>query len=102
MLKILKLKTDKDKAIFGLIVCGILLIIGYLVLKFISTLEDPPLGNTIYILIGTTLCAISGLGILVILKYLYDTNKKKKNKKIKRKKQKIVFLKKDELKNIKK
>jgi uncharacterized membrane protein len=97
MLKILNSKKDKDKAILGLIVCFILLIIGYVVLKFISTLEDPILGHTFYILLGTTLIAIGGLGIFMILKYLYDLNKRKNRKKIKRRKHKVVFLKKDKI-----
>jgi uncharacterized membrane protein YuzA (DUF378 family) len=102
MFNILKSKKEKDRAILGIIICVFLLIIGYLVLNFIATLEDPPLGHTIYILIGTSLIAIGGLGAVVILKYLYDSNKKKKRREMKRRKHKLVFLKKDTLEKTKK
>lgn len=97
MLKILKSKKEKDRAIVGIIACCFILVVGYFVLNEIATLEDPPLGNTVYILIGLTLIAIGGLGILMILKYLYDIKKKKRRREIKRKKHKVVFLKKDAL-----
>lgn len=102
MLKILKSKKEKDKAIIGILICCLLLLIGYIVLNYIATLEDPPLGNTIYILIGLTLIAISCLGIFMILKYLYEAKKKKKRRELKRRKHKIVFLKKEPLEENKK
>ena len=94
MLKVFKHKNEKNKAIFGLIVCAIVLIIGYLILRFIATQEEPPLGNTFQILLGTTLCSVSGLGIILIIKYMYDSNKRRKRRQNKRKKHKVVFLKK--------
>jgi len=101
MLKFLKSSKVKDQAIIGIIICCISLVIGYILLTFISTLENPPLGHTIYILTGTSLIAIGGLGILVILKYLYDSNKKRKRRELKRKKHKIVFLKKNAQRSLK-
>ena len=95
MLRILKSKKEKDRAILGIVICCLLLVIGYVVLNYISTLEDPPLGHTFYILLGLSLIAIGGVGILIIIKYLYDIKKKKRNREIKRRKHKMVFLKKN-------
>lgn len=99
MLKGLKSKKEKDKAIIGIVIGVLLIILGYVVLKIISTVEEPPLGHTLFILVGTTLIAVGGLGIIVILKYLYDLFKRNKRKETKRKRHKIVFLKKEALKN---
>ena len=97
MLKSLKTNIDKERGILGILICIVLSLAGYFLLKFISTKENPPFGHTIYIIIGTSFLAIGGVGIIVILKYLYDLNKMNKRKEIKRRKHKIVFLKKDSL-----
>jgi hypothetical protein len=59
-------------------------------------MEDPPLGNTIYILIGNIFVFGALLGVLLILKYIYDENKKEKRKVRKRKSHKLYFLNKEE------
>ena len=83
-----------QRAIIGIVFCFIFFVIGYVILNHISTMEDPPLGNTIYILIGSTLSILSILGVIVILKYLIDYRRKKERKERKRKKHRIHYLKK--------
>jgi hypothetical protein len=61
-------------------------------------MEDPPLGNTIYILIGSLLVFLSVLGIFLILKYIYDSKKKKERRQRRRKNHKLFYLK-DSAKN---
>jgi mannose/fructose/N-acetylgalactosamine-specific phosphotransferase system component IIC len=95
MLKPFNLKKEKDQAIAGILLCIVLAIVGYIVLNTIATHEDPPLGHTVYILLGLTLMAIGLLGFVVIIKYMYHIKKKKKRREQRRKKHKIVFLKKD-------
>ena len=56
-------------------------------------MENPPLGNTIYILIGSALVFTSGLGVVLILKYLYDYKKKKERRERKRIQHKLFYLK---------
>ena len=56
-------------------------------------MEKPTLGNTVYILIGSTISIVSILGIGVIVKYLYDYRKGKLRQERKRKKHKLVYLK---------
>ncbi len=95
MIKLLKLKTNRDKAIVGLFICSIFLLVGYVLLNFVSTLEEPPLGQTVYIVFGIVFMAIACVGIFVIIKQLYSTNKKNKRKELKRKKHKVFYLKKE-------
>jgi cell division protein FtsW (lipid II flippase) len=94
MIKYLMSKSVVERGLIGIIFCLILFAFGYFfVLNYVSTMEDPPLGNTVYILLGSTFSIISILGILVILKYLYDHKKKKERKERKRKKHKLFYLK---------
>ncbi|MFN4027416.1 MULTISPECIES: hypothetical protein [Flavobacterium] len=93
MIKYIMSKKDSEKAAWGIILSVIVFFIGYYFLNYIATLEEPPLGHTIHILIGTTLMAVSSLGVVLILKYLYDQRKRRKKKEHKRRKHKIVFLK---------
>ncbi len=86
-------RKDNEKAFWGILLSAIVFGIGYYFLNYIATMEEPPLGHTIHILIGTTLMAVSGLGVVLILKYLYDQKRRKKRKENKRRKHKIVFLK---------
>lgn len=97
MLKSLKIKSEKEQVVLGILVCIVLSAVGYFLLKFISTKENPPLGHTFYIIIGTSFMAVGGVGIIFLLKYLYDLKKRERRKEIKRRKHKIVFLKKDSL-----
>ena len=94
-------KSVAERGLIGIICCVILFAFGYFfVLNYVSTMEDPPLGNTLYILLGSTISIVSILGIIVILKYLYDHKKRKERKERKRKKHKLFYLK--DMKNDKK
>lgn len=95
MIKLLKLKTDKDKAILGIFICLIFLLVGYVLLNFVSKLEKPPLGQTVYIVFGIVFMAIACVGIFVIIRHLYSTNKNNKRKELRRKKHKLFYLKKE-------
>ena len=86
-------KKNNEKGIIGICICIVVFIIGQVVLNQISTMEDPPLGNTIYILIGSTLRFTSILGVVIILKYLYDAKRRKERNERKRKKHKLYYLK---------
>ncbi len=83
-----------QRGMIGIIACLMLFAFGYFfVLNYVSTMEDPPLGNTVYILIGTTLSIISLLILMLILKSLYDYKKLKDRKNRKRMKHKLFYLK---------
>jgi len=88
-------KSIEKRGLIGIICCIILFAFGYFfVLNYVSILEDPPLGNTIYILLGSTISIASILGILIILKYLHDHKQKKEYKERKRRNHKLFYLKK--------
>jgi hypothetical protein len=94
MIKYFMSKSVAERGLIGIICCVILFAFGYFfVLNYVSTMEDPPLGNTVYILLGSTFSIVSILGIIVILKYLYDHKKRKQRKERKREKHKLFYLK---------
>lgn len=93
MIKYIMSKRVHERALIGIGACIVIFILGYYILEHISTMEDPPLGNTIYILIGSAFVFSSGLGILLIIKYIYDNKKKKERRERRRKKHKIFYLK---------
>ncbi len=94
MVKYFLSRSASERGLIGIVCCIILFVFGYFfVLNYVSTMEDPPLGNTVYILLGSTLSIISILGIFLILKYLYDYKKKKERKERKRKNHKLFYLK---------
>lgn len=93
MIKYIMSQKLQTRVLIGIGFCFSVFIFGYYVLNHISTMEDPPLGNTIYILIGSALIFSSFIGIIVILKYLYDYKKKKERRERRRKKHKIFYLK---------
>lgn len=95
MLDFLKNKKEKEKVLIGIGFCILIILFGYIVLNYASSKEDLFLGHTFFILIGTTLIAVGGLGIVLLLKYLYDYRRRQKRKELKRKKHKITFLKKE-------
>ena len=82
-------KTEKQRGYIGIIVCELVFFLGYYILNYISVKEKLPLGNTIYILIGSTLMGASCVGILLIIRYLRKIERKLR----KRRNSKIVFLK---------
>ncbi|MGC4040163.1 MAG: hypothetical protein QM710_05065 [Flavobacterium sp.] len=94
MIKYFMSKSVTERGLIGIVFCIILFAFGYFfVLNYVSTLEKPPLGNTIYILLGSTFSIVSVLGVVLILKYLYDHKKRKERKERKRKKHKLFYLK---------
>jgi uncharacterized membrane protein len=82
-----------ERGIIGIVLCIIVFVIGYIILNYISTMEDPPLGNTIYILIGSALTFSSILGVIMIIKYMYDSKKKKERRMRRRKNHRLFYLK---------
>ncbi|MDI1316932.1 hypothetical protein [Flavobacterium sp.] len=94
MMKYFMSRSIMERGLIGIFLCILLFLFGYFfVLNYVSTLEKPPLGNTLYILIGSTFSIVSVLGIGVIVKYLYDYNKRKLRQERKRKKHKLFYLK---------
>lgn len=93
MIKYIMSKRTYERCLYGIVGCIIVFILGYIVLNHISTMEDPPFGVTIYILIGSTLTFLSILGVILILKFMYDTKKKEERRERKRRKHKLFYLK---------
>lgn len=93
MLKYILSTRLRHRVLLGIAGCIVVFILGYYVLEHISTMEDPPLGNTVYILIGSALVFSSIIGIFVILKYLYDHKKQQERRERRRKKHKLFYLK---------
>lgn len=93
MIKYVMSKNLSQRGLIGIGFCVIVFFIGYYILNYISTMEDPPLGNTIYILIGSLLVFLSILGVFLILKYIYDSKKKKERRQRRRKNHRLFYLK---------
>lgn len=93
MIKYILSRKASERGLIGIGFCIFLFGFGYFVLEYISIKENPPLGNTIYILIGSTFIFTSILGFVVILKYLNDYRKKKERHERKRRKHKLFYLK---------
>lgn len=94
MIKYFMSKSVAERGLIGIIGCVVLFAFGYFfVLNYVSVMEDPPLGNTLYILLGSTISIVSVLGLLLIFKFLYDHKKRKERKERKRKKHKLFYLK---------
>src|SRR5688500_4059466 len=69
-------KVDPDVKI--LIIAFIAMCIGYFLLNYVATWEDPPLGNTFHIVMGCVIIAVSGLILFFTIKRKYFPKKKKK------------------------
>ena len=69
------------KGIIGVALSTISFIIGYYLLNNISTMEKPPLGNTFSIIFGCSLIVLAFLGVALVLKFIYDDNKKRRHRK---------------------
>lgn len=94
MMKYFMSRSIMERGIIGIFICLLFFLFGYFfVLNYVSALEKPPLGNTVYILIGSTFSIVSILGIGVIIKYLYDYKKRKLRQEHKRQKHKLFYLK---------
>ena len=83
----------RQRVYMGIGACVVVFLLGYYVLEYISTMEDPPLGNTVYILLGSALVFSSIIGVFFILKYLYDYKKQQERRERRRKKHKLFYLK---------
>jgi hypothetical protein len=81
-----------QRVLIGFTACLVVFVLGIVVLE-ISKLEDPPLGNTVYILFGSAFVFSSALGAILIIKYLFDYKKKKERRERRRKKHKLFYLK---------
>jgi uncharacterized protein YneF (UPF0154 family) len=92
MLKYILSRKLIERGLYGIVLCVLSFLGGQFILNKISTMEDPPFGNTIYILIGNLFVFGSLLGFFILLKYMYDENKKEKRKVNKRKSHKIYYL----------
>lgn len=92
MIKYIMSRKINERGIIGIGLCIIVFIFGEFVLDHVSTMENSPV-NTIYILLGSAFRFISVLGVLIILKYLYDSKKKKERRDRKRKGHKLYYLK---------
>ena len=93
MIKYIMSKKFHERLIIGICFCIVVFAWGYFILDHIKTVEDPPLGDTIYILVGSAFIFCSLLGVIIILKYLYDYKKQKEKRERKRKKHKLFYLK---------
>lgn len=66
----------------GIAICAVGFVLGLCSLEIISKLEDPPLGNTFFIILGCTMMVLSVLGIYLLIKhmqYLKKTEHRRKN-----------------------
>lgn len=102
MINYIMSKRTNERCLIGIIICIVVFILGYFILNHISIMEDPPLGNTIYILIGSALTFLSILGVVLILKYMYDSKKKAERRERKRKKHRLFYLKDSQRKKVSK
>ena len=89
MLNYFMKKSEKQRGYIGIAVCILVFILGYYVLNYVSIQEKLALGNTIYILIVSTLIAASCIGVFLIITYLRKIEQKLQS----RRTNKIVFLK---------
>ncbi len=80
--------TETKKNFLGIAICIVVFVLGQILLEVVSKIEDPPLGNTFYIIIGCVLIVGSLLGIYFLIQRIRSIRKKRER----RKKSKIIFL----------
>lgn len=80
--------TEQNKSFLGIALCVATFLLGQILLEVVSKLEDPPLGNTFYIILGCTLMVGSLLGIYFLVKHIRHIRRRK----LRRKHNNIVFL----------
>lgn len=93
MIKYIMSRRVHERGLIGIGFCLFFFALGYFILEYVRTKDDPPLGDGIYILIGSTFIFTSILGFVVILRFLYTYKKKKVRRERKRKKYKLFYLK---------
>lgn len=82
-------KEERKKCYKGFGLCLLAFLLGFVMLEWISITEDPPLGNTFYIIAGNFLMVAAVLGVFLIVRYLFRLKKKERKK---RSANKVVFL----------
>ncbi|TBX70004.1 hypothetical protein EZL74_06195 [Flavobacterium silvisoli] len=100
MIKYIMSRKINERGLIGIGLCIVVFFVGQYVLNHLSTMEHPPMGNTIWIILGSTLVFTSALGVVLILKYLYDTKKRKERRERKRKSHKLYYLKNGKTKQV--
>ena len=68
----------KNKNLKILAICIVVFGVGYFILNYISSMENPFLGNTFHILFGCTLMAVSGLIFIITFKKQFFPKKRKR------------------------
>ncbi|NMH26943.1 hypothetical protein [Flavobacterium silvaticum] len=79
-------KQEKKRSYLGIALSVLLFVIGQILLNYVSVLEDPPGGNTLYIILGTALILFSVIGIFFLVRHILHLNRKanrKRNTKVK-------------------
>lgn len=71
-------KAEKNKFVQVVLLALAAFGIGYYLLNYVATWENPVLGNTFYIVSGCILIAASVIVLLAAIKYRYFPKKKKK------------------------
>lgn len=92
MIKYILSQKVHVRGLIGMGFCVIIFLMGYYVLEYISTMVNPPLGDTIYILVGSTFIFTSIVVFILILRYLYNYKMKKEKRHRKRKNHKLFYL----------
>ena len=77
---------SRNKGIKLILICLVVFLFGLFLLEYISTLEKPPLGAIFNIILGCILMAVSTLFIILTIKKMFFTKKK-------RSKSRQIFLK---------
>jgi hypothetical protein len=71
-------KNAKDKSTYAILAAIVTLAAGYYLLNHVATWEDPPLGNTFYIIAGCILIAAGVIAAVLIIKARFFPKRKKK------------------------
>lgn len=81
-------KREKGKCYLGIAISVFVFLIGQLLLNYVSVMESPLGGNTLYIILGTSLILFSLLAIFFLVRHILYLNRKAYRKK----KTKVKFL----------
>lgn len=79
-------KQEKRRSYLGIALSILLFIIGQILLNYVSVMEKPPGGNTLYIILGTALILFSMIGMFFLIRHILQLNRKahrKRNTKVK-------------------
>lgn len=87
-------KREKKRCYYGILISVLVFIVGQILLNYVSVLENPFGGNTLYIILGTALTLFSVIGVFFLVRHILYLNRKAHSKR----KSKVKFLNPDELK----